>query len=222
MFKINKYSKYYFSIIDRAKSRKILSNTYTEKHHIIPKSCGGDNSPSNLVRLTAREHFICHLLLPKMTSGNFHHKMVHALWRMCNSLKADYKINSKTYTRAREQHSQILSTVGTSGQFKVGRSTWNKGIPRTDEEKKKMSQSRKGKTTGRTKDDFTLEWKEKISKSKKGKLTWNKGILHSDVTKKLQSEIAKNRTKKECPHCSKLVDPANFLRWHGENCRYRK
>lgn len=220
MFKINKYSKYYYSIIDRAKSREICSEIYTEKHHIIPKSCGGDNSPTNLVRLTAREHFICHLLLPKITSGNFHHKMVHALWRMCNSLKADYKVNSKTYTKVREQHSQILSIVGTSGQFKIGRTTWNKGIPRTNEEKKKISQSKIGKKTGRTKDDFTLDWKDKISKSKKGKPTWNNGVTHSDATKKLQSTIAKNRIKKECPHCSKIIDLSNFARWHGDQCRH--
>jgi len=62
MYLQNKYSKCYFNIINRAKSREIAPNTYTEKHHIISKSCGGDNSSANLVKLTAREHFICHLL----------------------------------------------------------------------------------------------------------------------------------------------------------------
>ena len=32
---------------------------YYEKHHIQPKSLGGSNKKENLVRLTAREHFIC-------------------------------------------------------------------------------------------------------------------------------------------------------------------
>ena len=221
MFTENKYSKCYFNIINKAKSRACLPNIYREKHHIIPKSCGGDNSVGNLVKLTAREHFICHLLLPKMTIGNYHNKMVHALWRMCNSLKTDYKVNSKTYTKAREQHSQILSTVGTSGQFKIGRTTWNKGIARTLEERQRISQARTGIPTGRTKEDFTLEWKEKISNSKKGKTTWNKGVTHSDLTRQLQSEIAKHRTKKICPCCTKLVDPANYTRWHGDNCRVK-
>jgi hypothetical protein len=219
MFEQSKYSKYYYSIIDNAKSRTISGNIYTEKHHIIPKSMGGDNSPSNLVKLTAREHFVCHRLLARITTGQNRNKMVHALWRMCNSLKSDYKVNSKIYEAARLAHIHILKTVGSDGQFKVGRATWNKGIPRTAAEKAKMSESRRGIKTGRTKDSFTAEWKEKISESKKGKSTWNKGVTHSDATKKLQSTIAKNRVKKECPHCSKLVDPSNFLRWHDDNCR---
>ncbi len=219
MFIENKYSKCYFNIINTAKSRDYVPNVYTEKHHIIPKSCGGDNSLNNLVKLTGREHFICHILLPKMTTGIYHNKMVHALWRMCNTLKLDYKVTSKTYTKAREKHAHVLSTVGTSGQFKIGRTTWNKGIARTLEEKQKMSQARTGISTGRTKEDFTPEWREKISQSKKGKDTWNKGITHSDITKKLQSEIAKNRPKKLCSYCAKLLDPSNYKRWHGENCR---
>lgn len=46
-------------IIDFARGLD-LSQTYTEKHHIIPKSLGGDNSKTNLVVLTGRQHFICH------------------------------------------------------------------------------------------------------------------------------------------------------------------
>ena len=195
MFKINKYSKCYYSIINRAKSRELLPNVYTEKHHIVPKSFGGNNSADNLTRLTAREHFVCHLLLPKMVEGKLRNKMIHALWRMCNSLKADYKVTSKTYTIAREQHAQVLSIVGTSGQFKVGRTTWNKGIARTADEKRRMSLARTGVKTGRTKDTFTDEWKEKISLS------------------------AKTRLKKTCPHCNKEASPTNYSRWHGDNCR---
>ena len=63
MYLQNKYSKYYYNIINQAKSRELAPNIYTEKHHIIPKSCGGDNSPANLVKLTAREHFICHFTI---------------------------------------------------------------------------------------------------------------------------------------------------------------
>jgi hypothetical protein len=67
MFIKNKYTSWYFSIIEQSKQRSI--DGYFETHHIIPKSLGGDNDPSNLVTLTAREHFICHLLLVKMVSN---------------------------------------------------------------------------------------------------------------------------------------------------------
>lgn len=68
MFKENKYYKWYYKIIKTARERKVLGG-YGENHHIIPRSMGGNDSTDNIVRLTAREHYVCHLLLPKCTSG---------------------------------------------------------------------------------------------------------------------------------------------------------
>jgi hypothetical protein len=56
MFINNKYKKWHDSIIDRAKNRVLFC--YVEKHHIIPRSCGGSDDKSNLVKLTARETFL--------------------------------------------------------------------------------------------------------------------------------------------------------------------
>lgn len=67
MYLQNKYTIIYNSIIERAKSRVLPKLSYKELHHIIPKSLGGSNSKSNLVELTAREHRLVHILLPKMT-----------------------------------------------------------------------------------------------------------------------------------------------------------
>lgn len=58
------YQKLYDKIIERAKHRML--DGYSEKHHIVPKSYGGSNTKDNLVRLTAREHFIAHWLLFKI------------------------------------------------------------------------------------------------------------------------------------------------------------
>jgi len=105
----NKYTRWYFSIINRANTRSILG--YTEKHHIIPKSLGGSNNTSNLVSLTAREHFICHMLLTKMVSGKQRQKMVHAWWAM-STLKKDcqkrYKLNSFQYNLVRQQYAKQI------------------------------------------------------------------------------------------------------------------
>jgi hypothetical protein len=78
----NKYTIWYNSLISNAKNRTICG--YTEKHHIIPSSLGGTNDTDNLVKLTAREHFICHLLLTKMTIGNARYKMIYALHMLSN------------------------------------------------------------------------------------------------------------------------------------------
>lgn len=59
MFIENKYKIIYFRIINNAKTRA-LPTEYVETHHIIPKSLGGDNTKTNVVLLTGREHFICH------------------------------------------------------------------------------------------------------------------------------------------------------------------
>ena len=83
IFLNNKYTRIYYQIIDRAKSRP-KPNHYTEKHHIIPKCkpfCGL-NISKNLVFLTFREHFICHHLLMKMVRGKFKSKMYWAFTRM--------------------------------------------------------------------------------------------------------------------------------------------
>lgn len=67
IFMQNKYSRWYFSIIEKARSLNRTKGTeYFESHHIIPKSMGGTNDLFNLVLLTAREHFIVHCLLPRM------------------------------------------------------------------------------------------------------------------------------------------------------------
>lgn len=67
MFKENKYTKWYFAIIEKARIEK--RDGYVEKHHVIPVCLGGMNARSNLIRLSAREHFLCHLLLVRMSDN---------------------------------------------------------------------------------------------------------------------------------------------------------
>ena len=82
LFIDNKYTIWYFSIINNAKIR-IKPDCYTEKHHIIPRCMNGDNFKENLVVLTAREHFICHWLLIKMTNNKHYvQKLTYALYYM--------------------------------------------------------------------------------------------------------------------------------------------
>ena len=105
MFIKNKYFKVYYSIINHARSTNIMG--LFEIHHIIPKSLGGSNDADNLVKLTYRQHFICHRLLTKMTTGKDKSKMEYAMWRMVNS--KHYVISSKLYSYLRENHSKFIS-----------------------------------------------------------------------------------------------------------------
>lgn len=50
------YTKIYNLIIEKRKV--VIPTGYVEEHHIIPRSLGGSDDKSNLVKLTAKEHFI--------------------------------------------------------------------------------------------------------------------------------------------------------------------
>ncbi len=59
------YQKIYNKIIEKARFRNEIDGYY-EKHHILPKSLGGLDTDENLVKLTFREHFLCHRLLTRI------------------------------------------------------------------------------------------------------------------------------------------------------------
>jgi hypothetical protein len=116
VFITNKYSIIYFKIIEKSKSRSVPLNSYTEKHHIIPRSLGGSDSTNNLTRLTAREHFICHWLLTKMTHGSDYQKMIFAFTLMlkCKSTvqeRYSNKLTSRLYEKYKIIDADIKKTL---------------------------------------------------------------------------------------------------------------
>ena len=178
MFLQNKYFKYYYKIITNAKSRPIYKNNYTESHHIIPKSLGGDNSKNNLVKLTAREHFICHWLLTKITIGNDRIKMMSGLWMMSNvknEYHQRYKVNSKTYELIRTNTAKEFSKNLTGRKL-------------SEETKKKISQTRKEKIkSGEIKVNENKEKYKQISENRKGK-------AHCETTKQKIGDAHRGKT----------------------------
>lgn len=59
------YEKLYFAFIKKYKNQVIDKGVYTEKHHIIPRHAGGDDSRENLIVLDYRQHTFAHRLLWK-------------------------------------------------------------------------------------------------------------------------------------------------------------
>jgi hypothetical protein len=80
-FNNSKYTKWYWELISSRRNRLLPESIYQEAHHIIPKSLGGSNHKTNLINLTAREHFIAHLLLVRMVMIKDVYKMMHAVIR---------------------------------------------------------------------------------------------------------------------------------------------
>ena len=111
----SKYSKWYNNLIHKAQLRGSIQG-YKETHHIIPRSFGGDNIKSNLVQLTAREHYIAHALLWKMKfEGIYGSKMAFAFNTFINKMTTKergvnhtYTISSRMYETFRKHYSQML------------------------------------------------------------------------------------------------------------------
>lgn len=177
----NKYTRWYYNIVTTARFRTPIG--YTEKHHIIPKSCGGNNSKDNLVVLTAKEHFICHLLLTKAVSESYRPKMIYAF----HGLKAKQpkqiryrsrlEINSSLYQKIREELSLIKKEREPWNKGKVGAQiAWNKGTSPSAETKQKIKEARSKQDMSYRKGiSPSIEQREKISHTLKGNIPWNKG-----------------------------------------------
>ena len=106
------YQKIYNQIIERRRIEE--PNGYTETHHIIPRSLGGGDDKDNLVRLTAREHFICHYLLAKIYCRETAewYKMNHAFLMMkCNNICQRRYYNSRLYEALRVNFSSVMSVT---------------------------------------------------------------------------------------------------------------
>jgi hypothetical protein len=102
------YSTVYDRLVQRAQDR-VLSSGF-ERHHIVPKSLGGPNCRSNIVKLTIREHFVAHKLLTRMHSGQAQKKMWFAYYRLCNRHQ---NTNSRLYEQAKLQSKKYLSEIHT-------------------------------------------------------------------------------------------------------------
>ena len=131
------YIKHYNLLVEKRKN--IIPEGYTERHHIIPKCMGGTDDASNIVVLTAKEHYVAHHLLYK------HYKtssLAHAWFSMCRSSdnqERDY-ITTSMYEQAKVAHSKAISErMSNKPQSEID--NWVKKVaskPKTAEHKAKI------------------------------------------------------------------------------------
>jgi hypothetical protein len=223
------YEKIYNQLISKAKleCRKKTTGLYYERHHIIPKCIGGNESKDNLVLLTAREHYVAHKLLCKLYPDD--DKLHFSLWRMMNPQTKNhirsYNISSMEYEYRRQLHQEKIRKIGLS----------NKGRQMTDEQKQKIRDKRKLQiitdetkkkisvaTKGKPKPIRTEEHRKNLSKSMIGK---NKGKLKPIRTEEHRKNLSlahKNRNPIECPYCFiSSTNKSNMNRYHFDNCKQK-
>lgn len=202
----NKYTRVYFAIITKAKETIHPATTYTEKHHIIPKSLGGSNTKDNLVKLTAREHFVCHRLLTKMTCGTALYKMQKAVERMTASNKFHNRlyISAKLFEQLRIQSYNAHSLLMTGRFSKEDNPMYGK--KHTEETKQKL------RNAAKLREKSSIETRNKISIARAKQ-------VYSILSKSKMSAAWKLKTKLTCIHCGIICPPHLHNRWHGNNCK---
>lgn len=189
MILLNKYKRWYDRIIEIAKGR--IVEGYFERHHIIPKCCGGINDPNNVVCLLPREHYICHVLLTKFYTGSEKHKLLCAVHRIVHNNKLNgqiYHRSSYLYAKLKVERNVALNEMN-SGEnnpnfgrcySKEMRRTMHQNRDNTNIGKYKRSESEKKRLKEQLLENHYIkkglgnpmnnpEYRKKISDSKIGK-----------------------------------------------------
>lgn len=183
------YHKIYNQIIEKRKLEE-PKDGYTEVHHIVPRSLGGGDNKENLVKLTAREHFICHYLLAKMYNKESleWYKMNHAFMMMkCQSVTHDRYFNSRLYASLKGNFSSVMSFVQSGSKNSNYGKIW---ISHINDKVSKLIKSDSiipdGWIPGRNK------WKKKIRKNVKSR-AGQKGAPYSLLSVKKRADDLYNK-----------------------------
>lgn len=217
------YQTIYNAIIERARLRTI--DGYVERHHVIPRCLGGADDIANIVRLTAREHYVVHQLLVKMHPGD--RKLAHAAQLMTTANRFQGRSKNRLYewlrvrlsksrkgvSRLSAEHKEKLRLANLGKKHsqltkdKIRLTT--KGRPGkipSSETRRRMSQKRKlhPGSFGMLGKKQTPETRRKIGESRKGK----PGVIHSEETKQILSQ--KNTGYKHTPEAlQKMRESSN-------------
>ena len=160
------YKEFINNILEN-RGRFACGDEYHERHHIIPRCMGGDNSKENFIDLFAKEHFIAHKLLALENPDNY--KLVYAWWMMA-FVKSDnqerYELTPEEYEEVKKVFSKSMS--GENGPRK-GENHYRYGTRLSEELKQKMSEAHKGKPSPRKGIKLSAETKKKISEANSGR-----------------------------------------------------
>lgn len=140
---------YYNKHIKKCKSKKYKKGTYLEKHHILPRSLGGNNDKTNIISLSIEDHILAHYFLWKDSykSESFTEKekksIVYALKMMLDvhNLTVYYSLDKKLKKLIKEK-SKIKEDY-----FKLNKGKLHHlyGTKMSPERKKAVSERFKGK-----------------------------------------------------------------------------
>lgn len=189
LFIDNKYTKWYNKIILNARKRSSLIEG--EYHHILPKSLGGNDDIENFIKLSYREHYICHLLLTRMC------KSKNDIIKMC------WALHKLTFSK----------TIYSNHQYEISRKIHIKNL-------KENHPSKKQSWRDKVSDIVYSHWENNLDRrqktSNKMKETWLKNrdsimahlIAHNRKNAKIGAAAAKEAVSKHIEYNGKI-----FIGW---------
>ncbi len=191
------YLKHYTRLVERARNRVL--DGYKEQHHILPKCLGGTDELSNLVYLTAEEHFVAHQLLVKVYPKE--PKLIYAVIRMSHNAYGR-RPNNKLYSWMRIKHSKTHSEL-VKFQYKTHANYGMTNKKHSAETRHKMSLAHRGPAPKITCPTCGVT----------GGVN-NMRRYHFENCGKAIEQL-------QCPHCSKTAPKNIIKRWHFDNCKHR-
>lgn len=230
------YTKIYNQLIkDAIDSPK--DELYKESHHIIPKCLGGSDDKTNMVKLTARQHYLAHWLLYKIHKTS---ALVHA-WHNMSRIgvgQESRRINSHLFEYCKKHRGTVLS------ESSKGKNNNFYGKTHTDEVKLKLSEMHKtlrlweNRSESHRKNLLASQKKPKTDEhrvkiGRKGYvMLQNKHTLEiirvpaSDIRTTNSDWVNPRKIvpekKYKCQHCDIVTIAGNLKRWHNDNCKKRK
>lgn len=226
-FTKNKYYNWYDNIIQNAISQqRIYDSEVHEHHHALPECLGGTET----VILTFQEHYICHWLLTKFTTGQDRYKMIIAMsffyhFKINKSAKRPLYANKsraysnfkKTFIQSRKQFCSdnpsknpffkhdvfLFRNINTGETFSFNRYDAAKNTDLSANEVSRL---------------ISRGFNGSKKTSSKGWDIWveDNNCFSGDIESELKSPFLDQIL---CDHCGKHVNKGNYQRWHGKRCR---
>lgn len=135
------YKRIYAEFIADRRAKESSLSGYTEKHHITPRSLGGDDSPDNLIRLSAEDHVHAHVLLAKAHDNRQWIAVAYIVEHLQNGRKVPTRRMIRLAAIGRKKGNELRSTI-TAQQWADPNSKIRAAV-QTDEYRAKLSASNK-------------------------------------------------------------------------------
>jgi len=245
---LNRYYKFISSIQNTDENGVLyeLHHICPKASDLFPEYKSFKEHPWNKIKLTARQHFISHWMLAK-AYGN---SQTYAFWSMTTkqsrkSAKREYIVSSRVYEYSKkmqsETHSKIIKGTKNPTNSKIKRGMVhcydsNNNFLIVTRSEFYARDDLKGVSTGNGEWCRSNEGRKFISENMSDR-EWvhdpntmeHKFVKGSNLNRwidkgyKIGYKMAYDRKsrEKECPHCNKMIDPSNYSRWHGDNCKLK-